>query len=549
MPTAGVSYGFRGTTSVQQAFKDALYKGPRTCRTTRSSPASASTLAGRRQRAASMSAETDRETLLQYVGDASRRGEPLPGGFDGAAGGAPCGDLVRISIAVESGRIARVSFDAEGCAAANAAAAAVAELAEGEAVLDAALIGPEHDRRAARRGSARRDATRSSSPPTRFTGRSPGRPAPGVALAAPPASGERVLVALSGGVDSAVAALRERERGAEVVAVTLKLWSDQRTDASKSCCSPLAVLGARGLAHSLGIPHLTLDLEHGVPRARRRRLRRRLPRRADPEPVRGLQRRAAYRRDARARRAARLRRARDRPLRADRRRRRGPAARRRRRPGQGSDLHALRPAAGFAGAAAVPARRADEARGSRARRRAPACAVASKAESQDLCFLAGEGKRSFLARHGGLDERPGEIVDRRGRRLGRHRGHHEFTVGQRRGLGVGSHEAALRAGDRRGHQHRRRRFARRAGDRPGRRSRGDPAPARRPRRPGAAALPLAPARLHARRRRGRQSRRSSSSSSPSPPTESPPARPRACSAATSSSAARRSPERPQSEIS
>ena len=80
-------------------------------------------------------------------------------------------------------------------------------------------------------------------------------------LAAPPASGERVLVALSGGVDSAVAALRERERGVEVVAVTLKLWTDQRTDATRSCCSPLAVLGARALAHRLGVPHLTLDLE------------------------------------------------------------------------------------------------------------------------------------------------------------------------------------------------------------------------------------------------------------------------------------------------
>ena len=66
--------------------------------------------------------------------------------------------------------------------------------------------------------------------------------------------------------------------------------------------------------------------------------------------------------------------------------------------------------------------------------------VASKAESQDLCFLAGEGKRSFLERHGGLGERPGPIVDRRGRTLGRHRGHHAYTVGQRRGLGVGGPE-------------------------------------------------------------------------------------------------------------
>jgi tRNA-uridine 2-sulfurtransferase len=59
--------------------------------------------------------------------------------------------------------------------------------------------------------------------------------------------------------------------------------------------------------------------------------------------------------------------------------------------------------------------------------------VAKKPESQDLCFLAGQGKRGFLRRHGNLTDREGAVVDRAGRTLGRHRGHHNFTVGQRRG--------------------------------------------------------------------------------------------------------------------
>ena len=71
--------------------------------------------------------------------------------------------------------------------------------------------------------------------------------------------------------------------------------------------------------------------------------------------------------------------------------------------------------------------------------------VAGRAESQDLCFLAGQGKREFLRRHAGLDERPGDVVDRAGRRLGSHSGHHNFTVGQRRGPGRGRRRAALRA--------------------------------------------------------------------------------------------------------
>jgi len=64
-------------------------------------------------------------------------------------------------------------------------------------------------------------------------------------------------------------------------------------------------------------------------------------------------------------------------------------------------------------------------------------AVASKPDSQDLCFLAGTGREAFLARHGALGERPGDVLDARGRRVGEHRGVHRYTVGQRRGLGIG----------------------------------------------------------------------------------------------------------------
>ena len=67
-------------------------------------------------------------------------------------------------------------------------------------------------------------------------------------------------------------------------------------------------------------------------------------------------------------------------------------------------------------------------------------AVAGKPESQDLCFLAGSSKRAFLQRHGGLGDSEGPVLDRSGRELGRHRGHHNFTVGQRRGLGIAAGE-------------------------------------------------------------------------------------------------------------
>ena len=62
-------------------------------------------------------------------------------------------------------------------------------------------------------------------------------------------------------------------------------------------------------------------------------------------------------------------------------------------------------------------------------------AVATRAESQEACFLAGDDYRSFLERRG-LSPRPGPIVDEDGATIGTHEGHWRFTPGQRRGLGI-----------------------------------------------------------------------------------------------------------------
>ena len=75
----------------------------------------------------------------------------------------------------------------------------------------------------------------------------------------------RTAVAMSGGVDSAVALLRAGERA---VGVTMRLWLDpDGPDAERACCSPEAVLAARATCHRLGIPHVTLDLREEFRRA------------------------------------------------------------------------------------------------------------------------------------------------------------------------------------------------------------------------------------------------------------------------------------------
>ena len=357
------------------------------------------------------------------------------GAFTGAAGGAPCGDLVRLSVVIEDGVIDAVTFDAEGCAAATAAAAAVAELADGEGVLGAAAIGAEtiatalgglspQGRHAADLAADALHRALSSAASS------------GALLADRPPSGERVLVAMSGGVDSAVAALLERERGVEVVAVTLKLWADRHNDGARSCCSPEAVVSARALAHGMGIPHLMLDLEEAFRSRVVGEFVRGYGEGRTPNPC--VICNGELRIDAMLALADRLGASAlatghyarvvddgEGPLLAA----ANDAAK-----DQTYMLSALRPQT--IGRLRFPL--ADLTK-PEVRRRAAAASlpVASKRESQDLCFLAGEGKRSFLARHAELGDDPGEIVDSGGNVVGRHSGFHNFTVGQRRGLRIG----------------------------------------------------------------------------------------------------------------
>ena len=71
---------------------------------------------------------------------------------------------------------------------------------------------------------------------------------------------QRVLLGMSGGVDSSVAGYLLREQGYEVVGVTMKVWpQDCISRAEDKCCGPQAVADARAVAHSLGIPHYVVD--------------------------------------------------------------------------------------------------------------------------------------------------------------------------------------------------------------------------------------------------------------------------------------------------
>jgi tRNA-specific 2-thiouridylase len=376
------------------------------------------------------------ELFEQFLADDSRRGPAVDGAFTGAAGGAACGDLARLSLTFEDARIASVSFDSEGCGATRAATAAVAELVDGETVVGAARIDADGVEEAiGGLTPAKRHAAQLAADALH---RALARAAASTTQLAPRSAG-RVLVAMSGGVDSAVAALLERERGADVLGVTVKLWADPETDGAKACCSPEAVLGARAVAHAIDVPHFTLDLEDDFRRRVVDEFISGYAAGATPNPCIACngEVRIAAMIDLADRLGAdrlitghyaRIVNDDDGPLLAA----ASDGAK-----DQSYMLAALPPALLTRLGFPLAELSKPEVREIAARH---GLAVARKPESQDLCFLAGQGKRGFLRRHGGLRDREGDVLDLSGAVIGRHRGHHHFTVGQRRGIGVSAPE-------------------------------------------------------------------------------------------------------------
>jgi tRNA-uridine 2-sulfurtransferase len=253
-----------------------------------------------------------------------------------------------------------------------------------------------------------------------------------------PTERRRVLVAMSGGVDSSVAAALLAEAGHDVVGVTLHLW-DYPDDGSVRgrCCAPEDQYDARRTADRLGIAHFSFD------------------RRADfaekvvnpfvdaylqgetPSPCvacnRGVKTRELfaladrlgashvatghYARVVRDGPGQRPWLARSRDLDKD----------------QSYFLHALGPEE--LERAIFPLGDLTKAE-VRARAHSLGLPGADKGESQELCFVPTGRYDTFVAQRADGRVRPGPILDARGREVGRHEGLHRFTVGQRKGLGV-----------------------------------------------------------------------------------------------------------------
>jgi tRNA-uridine 2-sulfurtransferase len=261
----------------------------------------------------------------------------------------------------------------------------------------------------------------------------------------------RLVVAMSGGVDSSVAAALLVRAGWEVVGVTLQLRSCEDRAASRSCCAADGITQARAVAGHLGIPHYVLDCREAFEATVLRPAWEAYQAGRTPSPCLlcnrdikfGLLGEYAARIGA-ARIAtghyARLEQGRE-----------GRVLRR--------GIDRAKDQSYFLSALSLDQLRTLELPLGglskpevRALARELGLATAERHESQDACLdLDGLGFQESLRLRFGAEARRGPILDMEGRLLGEHAGFHRYTLGQRRGLrvplGKRAHVAGLRAGD------------------------------------------------------------------------------------------------------
>ena len=247
----------------------------------------------------------------------------------------------------------------------------------------------------------------------------------------------RVVVAMSGGVDSSVAAALLVAQGYDVIGMMMRLWSEPGSENENRCCTPDAMAQAKRVCAQLGIPFYAIDAQHVFHDQVVKYFVDGYTQGITPNPCLVCNRQIRWEFLLEHALAAGA------DFMAT-----GHYVRTRRNNGRMQLLRAVDQSKDQSYVLHV----LDQEQISKAifplgeyskievRQKAVEIGLptAVRPDSQDLCFLGDTTHREFLQRNYSERLKPGEIIDRHGNRLGDHQGLAMYTIGQRKGLGVNS---------------------------------------------------------------------------------------------------------------
>lgn len=255
---------------------------------------------------------------------------------------------------------------------------------------------------------------------------------------------KRVLLGMSGGVDSSVAAIILMEQGYEVIGATMKLWDPEDDEGQSKCCGDDSILDAKRVCDKLGIPHYTLNLKEEFKKCVIENFIEEYANARTPNPCIECNKYLKF--NYFFRKAMELGCdyiATGHYAKTEFSDKYNQVVLKKSNAGKKDQSYVLyNIPKDIINKVLFPLGQFENKEQIRKIAEKHDLLTAKKPDSQEICFITDDDYAKFLSKNGRVESKPGKIVDNQGNVLGTHKGLIHYTIGQRKGLGI-AHETPL----------------------------------------------------------------------------------------------------------